>query len=1503
MSLTYTDSASNYWSFDNYGNLVIARGNYLSGSYTYSQNTVNSTSLALYVGGSTYTTSLTWGTPAISGNTHSVTGTNATTGISVTRKTYIADGYVRMLEIVTNNGTAAQSVKVDLNDNIYYDSNTQTIATSSGDTTRTTSDDWSAYGSSNLILPKLTHVVSGGAGSPSGVSGTYADQPVTSFNLNLAAGQTQVIMHFYALSSDTASATTIGNSLANLSNSSYLTGMTSTELDTLVNFTKDFTASSTTALPNYGLNLTLTGTSAINGTGNARDNLITGNAAANQLSGLAGNDTLNGGGGNDTMTGGAGNDTYYVDTSGDVVNENANEGIDTVISSISYSIASKPYLENIKLTGTTAGLTATGNGANNVLDGSQHTGVNTLTGGLGDDTYIVGTGDVIVENASEGTDTVQSSATWTLANNVENLVLTGSGNITGTGNSAANRMTGNAGQNKLIGGAGDDTLDGGVGADTMEGGTGNDTYYVDNVGDVVTEASGAGTDTVHSSLNYTLGANVENLVLTGSAFKGVGNTLANNLSGNAADNYLDGGTGADTMAGGGGNDIYIVDSAGDVVTEGANAGIDAVRSSLASYTLGANVENGVMLNGATAMTGNELANRIEGNMASNTISGGLGNDILNGLGGNDSLSGGDGDDLLIGDNGGPETVLASAEAIVDNQVVALNLSAPELATGTTKVSGTISGVSLGQTAVNIVYVVDHSGSMADSFQGATSVGDTNGDGASNTVLDAAIASVQKLNQSIMQSGLGNQVNVTLIQFDDTAEILYTGAPGSDGNSNGVVDVVDQLKILRAEGGTGYNAAMTAVNSHLSSIGSGKNIVFFMSDGAPSDGTTYQATAALVRALGLDGTLIRAIGMGAGANENPLDLLDDGVDNNSAIIAMNPEDLDATLLNTSVLQLAEGAWVEIYRNNVMVDLIGPDRFTISPLGVRFESNAITLGTSGTDQITAKLMTMSATGSIIQTSLPIKIDSFVSNDTLTGGAGNDTLDGGVGADAMQGGTGNDTYIVDNASDQVIENVGEGSDTVRSKLASYTLSANVENLQLIGAALNGTGNDLANTITGNELNNSLSGGAGNDTLYGGLGNDILNGGTGNDNLTGGDGNDTYYADSVYDYVTETSTGGIDRVIASFDASLGGYISGVSTSKTYSYIESLTLLEGSTAVNAIGSTSDNTLIGNALNNKLYGLAGNDILNGAAGADTMDGGDGNDTYYIDNAGDVLIDSSGTDTVVTYLNNYTLATGFENLTLVNSSAVLNGTGNTAANVIVGNSLNNVLNGGAGADTMTGGTGNDTYYVDNANDRVIEKSAEGTDTVISSVSHMLSNNVENLTLSGSNGIGGAGNSLANQITGNTGANRLLGWAGNDTLFGGAGNDAIDGGTDNDILYGGAGNDVITGGGGNDWFVFDTAPASTNIDTITDFTAGTDKIVLDDDIFTTLGITGTTTGVALTTSMFQLGTAANDIGDRIIYDQTSGNLYYDADGSGSTAAIQFATLSTKPILASTDFLLTS
>ena len=325
-----------------------------------------------------------------------------------------------------------------------------------------------------------------------------------------------------------------------------------------------------------------------------------------------------------------------------------------------------------------------GDAGNDTLDGGA--GNDILDGGLGDDTMIGGFGGdtYVVDSALDRTidlstflpeiDTVEASLTWALGANLERLVLTGSAAIDGTGNALANTLIGNAAANVLSGGRGDDTLNGGLGNDTLIGGLGNDTYVVNAAGDVITEISKASTeiDTVLSSVRRVLGSNLENLTLTGkAAIDGSGNELVNTLTGNSAANTLtagasddvlyggrgndtlNGGFGGDAMAGGLGNDTYIVDSAGDVVTEKSKLAseIDTVRSSV-SWTLGANLEH-LTLTGSSAIrgTGNALANSLTGNAAANVLDGGLRDDALRGGSGNDTLIGGLGNDRLTGGPG------------------------------------------------------------------------------------------------------------------------------------------------------------------------------------------------------------------------------------------------------------------------------------------------------------------------------------------------------------------------------------------------------------------------------------------------------------------------------------------------------------------------------------------------------------------------------------------------------------------------------------------------------------------------------------------------------------------------------------------------------------------------------------------------------------------------------------------------------------------------------------
>ena len=280
-----------------------------------------------------------------------------------------------------------------------------------------------------------------------------------------------------------------------------------------------------------------------------------------------------------------------------------------------------------------------------------------------------------------------------------------------------------------------------------------------------------------------------------------------------------------------------------------------------------------------------------------------------------------------------------------------------------------------------------------------------------------------------------------------------------------------------------------------------------------------------------------------------------------------------------------------------------------------------------------------------------------------------------------------------------------------------------------------------------------------------------------------------------------------------------------------------------------------------LYGEDGNDFLDGGPGADYLDGGLGDDTYVFDGM-DQLFEAAraGTDTILSSVS-YTLGANFENLTLTGTAYQAGGNG--LHNVLIGNSANNRLYGGGGADRMIGGAGDDSYQVDDIGDVVIEAAGEGLDSVQSEITFTLPDNVENLTLISTvqpyggridQGIEGYGNGLDNRISGNSANNILGGSAGNDTLYGGSGADR---------------------------FFFNTAlNALTNVDEIMDFSAG-DSIVLDRTIFAAISSVGD-----LSASAFLAGTVAADADDRIVYDQASGNIYYDPDGNGAASPVLFA-----------------
>jgi Ca2+-binding RTX toxin-like protein len=438
--------------------------------------------------------------------------------------------------------------------------------------------------------------------------------------------------------------------------------------------------------------------------GTPGDDSYVGGDADDDLSGAGGNDILNGGLGADLMVGGLGDDTFYVDDLGDTVGENSGEGTDTVISTINWTLAADferltlAGVTDLNGTGNALANILTGNDGANVLDGGDGadqlfgglgaddlvggaggdlldggSGADQMAGGTGDDTYVVDNlGDLITELGGEGSERVRASITYTLAAEVENLQLTGAGDIDGTGNGLANQITGNSGANVLSGGGGNDIIRGNEGLDTLNGedgndqllgGDGNDELFGGASNDILqgnadddTLFGGGGAD----SLDGGTGADV----LNGEAGndKLLGGDGADQLFGGADNDQLTGGAGADTLTGGTGDDTYFVDDNSDTLVEASGEGNDVVRASV-SWTLGDNIER-LVLDGSADIdgTGNGLANQITGNNGANILDGAGGNDLLNGGLGADILIGGTGTDTLIG-GGGSDTFLIRQESV------------------------------------------------------------------------------------------------------------------------------------------------------------------------------------------------------------------------------------------------------------------------------------------------------------------------------------------------------------------------------------------------------------------------------------------------------------------------------------------------------------------------------------------------------------------------------------------------------------------------------------------------------------------------------------------------------------------------------------------------------------------------------------------------------------------------------------------------------------------------
>ena len=683
----------------------------------------------------------------------------------------------------------------------------------------------------------------------------------------------------------------------------------------------------------YG-NLVIAGNSLNNLiAGSSSTDSITGGSGNDRLAGQAGNDTLNGGTGIDTLFGGAGEDTYYVDSTSDKVFEESNlyqatTSGDWVVSTVSYTLGS--YLENLKLNPGTSAINATGNSLNNVLVGNN--GANTLSGGTGVDTVSFETATTKV-TASLSAGTASGGSGTDKLSSIENLY----------GGNAGDSLTGNSGAN---------ILDGGYGTDTLAGGSGNDSYYVNVSGDVVTETSTGGTDTVYSIADYTLASYVENLNFNpdytwafasktgyGTAINGTGNTLANTITGNyagnnlkglsgndtidgqAGDDTIDGGTGADNMKGGYGADTYYVDNTGDVISGedilyyNAQTEVDKVISTI-SYTLGANVEH-LTLAGTSSIKGggNELDNIITANTGSNYLDGGLGMDTLSYAGHSAAVT------VSLATTSAQATVGSGTDRVVNFENLTGG-SAGDRLTGNA-LANTLDG-----------------GLGSDTLSGGAGDDTYLVNGPGDVIVEASGAGLD----TVRASGVAGNTFTLATNVENIVLAIGTyDALNAVGNTLGNL-MVGNLGGNSLNGGSGNDTLDGGMGTDQLIGGTGDD-VFYVD--ASTDVVTEAASA------GIDKVIVGGYSSIYSSTPNP------------------PNGTAYTLAaNVENLHLASKGSMYFYSS---------DRVDVSGTGNTL-NNVITAG-----------------------------DGF---DQLKGGSGNDTLAGGGGNDTLSGGTGNDVFLFDTA-----------------------------------------------------------------------------------------------------------------------------------------------------------------------------------------------------------------------------------------------------------------------------------------------------------------------------------------------------------------------------------------------------------------------------------------------------------------------------------------------------------
>ena len=1004
--------------------------------------------------------------------------------------------------------------------------------------------------------------------------------------------------------------------------------------------------------------------------------------------------------------------------------------------------------------------------------------------------------------------------------------------------------------------------------DTAYGGDGDDIFEVSDATAAVVEYAGEGTDTIRYKLtgDVILPDNVENGArwgaysgsITGNALDNVitGSSGADTLVGGEGDDVLDGGAGADSMTGGTGNDTYYVDDAGDQVIENLDEGTDTVNvSGLDRFTLAANVENvNFSVSGDGYYFTNDIANAI-----TVTASGaggfiemytGAGNDIITlfaeptadgvefaieGEGGDDIMYGADAngfdylDNSLYG-NEGNDTLYGGDGAAVENYLRGYEGD----------------DILVGSGAVNDLY----GGTGADHMTG--------GDGATNTyhvdeVGDVVIAGLDShdtirsyvsgdivLPESIEAYYNYAAAPITIYGNDADTRFYYLGA--EDNVYGGAGD--DQYVITSATTGVFENPGegfdtlyvnfagdyTLPENFEAGSRGSAGGGTLYGND---LDNTFYGQSGSVEGGLGDDTYYV--------GNITVVEYEGEGTD---TVVVRDfdytmPDHVENLVTNyTRIFQISYDTYTGNGLDNSMWGGIGAD--TIEGAG----GDDTIYGNEGQENLLGYDRDLLWGGDGNDT-----IYGLDDNDRLYGEAGDDILDGGVGADIMTGGLDDDTYYVDDASDSVVENAGEGYDMVYSSVGG-TMAANTEEFRLIGTeAIDAVGTDANDIIHGNDADNEIQGGWGDDVVYGGAGDDRFRDGTysGTDTMYGGAGDDFYEIGDL-DVVVEYADEGIDTVLSRAAAyTLGDHVEnlqGEEGGQTFTGNTLANHMTGSHGDDILsGLDGNDTLLGEEDNDTLYGGHGDDIVIGGIGDDTLDGGDDSDTAsYVDATSAVAVSlalqGSAQDTL-----------GAGSDTLVSIENLL---GSAYDDSLTGDDNDNALEGGDGNDALDGGSGRDTASYASASAGVTvtlqalgaaqDTVGAGSDTLVAFENLEGSAHDDALTGSGlSNWLyggdgadylsglysadklyGGSGDDTLvggfgyDRLEGGEGMDDLTGNYGNDTMLGEAGNDTINGNYGNDTIYGGDGDDTLNGGVGQDtiWggIGIDTITGGVGIDTI-------------------------------------------------------------------------------------------